>query len=221
MATPGTKRARRAVSSKRRQRILDIAAEVIAKRGFANATVREIGNEAGILSGSLYQHFESKDAMLAEILGQLLDELSSAYRAVVEESDGPVEQFPGLVRCGYELVGQHRIGMTILHNDFSYISDMPDFAFVNKFNDELAEVWQTVLRDGVDAGVFRSDINIFLTYREVMGSLLAAVRWYNPKGHISPDEVADHQTALYYRGILQCADPAHANAGKTGKLAIG
>lgn len=192
----------RAESSKRRTHILNIAADVFARRGFANATVREIATEAGILSGSLYQHFESKDSMLAEILSNLMTDLLAAYREVVATTEDIVEQFAGMVRCGYALVAEHRTGMTILHNDFSYISGIPEFGFVNEFNEELGELWLGVLRRGVEEGRFRSDLDVFLTYREVMGAMLAAVRWYNPKGRISPEQVADHQVGLYFRGLL-------------------
>jgi len=198
----------RAESSKRRQHILSIAAEVFARRGFANATVREIATEAGILSGSLYQHFESKDSMLAEILSNLMTDLLRAYREVVATTTDIVEQFRGMVHCGYSLVAEHRVGMTILHNDFSYISSIPEFDFVNEFNEELGDLWLDVLRRGVAEGRFRPDLDVFLAYREVMGAMLAAVRWYNPKGRISPDQVADHQVGLYFRGML--VDPASA-----------
>jgi AcrR family transcriptional regulator len=181
---------------------LAIAARVFAKRGFPNATVREIGAEAGILSGSLYQHFESKDSMLTEILGELLDSLIEAYAAVVAGTDDPVEQFSGLVHCGYAMVAEHRVAMTILHNDFAYISGLPQFDFVNDFNDQLAKIWVEVLRRGVDEGRFRPGLDIFLTYREVMGAMLAAVRWYDPNGRISPAQVADHHVAVYFLGML-------------------
>ena len=53
----------------RRSEILHEAAKIIASKGYASATVRDIADASGILSGSLYHHFDSKDQMLVEILG--------------------------------------------------------------------------------------------------------------------------------------------------------
>jgi AcrR family transcriptional regulator len=200
----------RAQSSKRRQHILSIAAEVFAQEGYTNATVRAIATEAGILSGSLYQHFESKDAMLAEILGSLLDRILDSYRAVVATTVNPVEQFHDMVVNGYRLVAENHVGITILHNDYAYISGIPAFSFVRDFNKELEDVWLDVLQRGIEEGFLRPDLDVYLTYREVMGALLAAVRWLDPKGRVSPEQVAEHQVRLYTQGML-----AHAPDGRS------
>src|SRR5262249_57938903 len=47
--------------SERREEILAIAAKIFADKGYASTTVREIADAAGILSGSLYHHFDSKE----------------------------------------------------------------------------------------------------------------------------------------------------------------
>ncbi len=52
----------------RRDELLGIAATLFAERGFRNTTVRDIADAAGILSGSLYHHFDSKEAMVDELL---------------------------------------------------------------------------------------------------------------------------------------------------------
>src|SRR5271154_7582711 len=53
--------------AKRRTEILRIANAVIASSGL-RTSMRQIGNAAGILAGSLYHHFDSKDALLIELL---------------------------------------------------------------------------------------------------------------------------------------------------------
>src|SRR2546422_7442849 len=47
-------------------RSLAVAAEVFASRGYSSTTVREVAEAAGILGGSLYNHFDSKEAMRSE-----------------------------------------------------------------------------------------------------------------------------------------------------------
>ena len=59
----------------RRDELLAIAAELFAERGFTNTTVRDIADAAGILSGSLYHHFDSKESMVDELLDTFQTEL--------------------------------------------------------------------------------------------------------------------------------------------------
>jgi AcrR family transcriptional regulator len=51
-----------------RQRILETAAALFAKRGFYGTSTREIADEVGIRQPSLFHHFESKQRLLAELL---------------------------------------------------------------------------------------------------------------------------------------------------------
>ena len=71
------------VTRTRRDEILAIAALQFAERGVASTTVRDIGAAAGILSGSLYHHFESKEQMVAELLLPVMQRQVDHYRQVV------------------------------------------------------------------------------------------------------------------------------------------
>ena len=51
----------------RRDELLDLAATMFAERGLRATTVRDIADSAGILSGSLYHHFKSKEQMVEEV----------------------------------------------------------------------------------------------------------------------------------------------------------
>ena len=76
--TPGPARARRGEKGRRTaEKILDVAEEVFAERGFDGATLREVASRVGIRIPSLYNHFASKDAL---------------YAAVLERGIGPVLQ---------------------------------------------------------------------------------------------------------------------------------
>ena len=70
----------------RHDQILAAAAELFARKGVAATTVREIADQVGILSGSLYHHFDSKEAMVDEILLPYLKDLGEACTRVTARS---------------------------------------------------------------------------------------------------------------------------------------
>jgi AcrR family transcriptional regulator len=59
----------------RRHRILDSAAKVFAQKGFHQATIKDIAQEAGIAYGSVYTYFESKTALLLGIFDRMRESL--------------------------------------------------------------------------------------------------------------------------------------------------
>src|SRR5579862_6847505 len=74
-----TRRARaRLVSpppSDRRTTILEAATRRFAEYGFESTTVRQIGDDVNILSGSLYHHFATKDEMLHQIVRDAVQQM--------------------------------------------------------------------------------------------------------------------------------------------------
>src|SRR3954453_4505468 len=90
-AAPG--KAKRAAAtgspSERRDHLVKLAAELFARKGFQATTVREIADEAGILSGSLYHHFDSKETIVDEVLSTFLDDLVARYRTAIGSGADP------------------------------------------------------------------------------------------------------------------------------------
>jgi AcrR family transcriptional regulator len=66
-----------------RARLLDAAATVFARRGFAAASLDEVAEEAGLTKGAVYSNFESKDELIAELLHERLDKQAMGIEAMV------------------------------------------------------------------------------------------------------------------------------------------
>ena len=66
----------------RRDELLELAAVMFAERGLRATTVRDIADSAGILSGSTYHHFASKEEMVDEVLRSLLHWLCERYHDI-------------------------------------------------------------------------------------------------------------------------------------------
>jgi len=73
---------------KRRTEVLETAASLIASSGL-RTSLQEIADAAGILPGSLYHHFESKEAILVELIRRYHDDLDRIGRIALEKLDEP------------------------------------------------------------------------------------------------------------------------------------
>src|SRR5712692_2421614 len=68
----------------KRKQILDAAAKVLARRGYAGTMLSEVAEEAGTQSGSLYYHFDSREDLIEEVLQQGVTMSFARARAVVD-----------------------------------------------------------------------------------------------------------------------------------------
>ena len=81
--------ANRRRANSRLPQLLDEAARAFAQRGFAAASVREIVGPVGMLPGSLYCHFATKEALLVAVYKQGVERISAAVDAAVAPLSAP------------------------------------------------------------------------------------------------------------------------------------
>jgi TetR/AcrR family transcriptional regulator, cholesterol catabolism regulator len=192
------------VRSKRRADMVKIASELFAQKGFRATTVREIADAAGILSGSIYHHFDSKEAIGDEILAGFLDEVLADYRAAVSTGSDPADVLERIVRSSSHTLVRHNAALTMLQNDWSYFSTQPRFAYMRKDLREIERIWITQLERGKQAGVFRADLDVKLTYRLLRDILWLPMSWRAASG-FSTDQVVDALLRLLFDGITSPA----------------
>ena len=187
----------------RRQELLRIAAELFAERGYKATTVRDIADAAGILSGSLYHHFDSKESMVHELLDSFQTELFERYDAVVASQGSPREKLDDIVRLSFEAVGSHRAEVAIFQADSAYLATFERFSYLKERNQRFRQLWIGLLEDGIASGELRSNLNVELVYRFLRDTVWVAVSWYRPGGDLTPEQVADQYLSILLEGIAK------------------
>ncbi|WP_078987354.1 TetR/AcrR family transcriptional regulator [Streptomyces sp. XY332] len=185
----------------RRRELLDIAAEVFAAQGYNATTVRKIADAAGMLAGSLYYHFDSKESMLDEILSAFLNELWQGYDTVLAAGLGPRETIEALVTESFREIDRHRAAVAIYQKESRALCVQPRFHYLSDSQQKFEKAWLGTLERGVAAQVFRADLDIRLTYRFVRDTVWVAASWYRPGGQHSPEEIARQYLSMVLDGI--------------------
>ncbi|AVL99541.1 TetR family transcriptional regulator [Gordonia iterans] len=194
--------AARTTGGSRRDELLVIAGDLFADRGLRATTVRDIADAAGILSGSLYHHFDSKESMVDELLRGFLDDLFARYREIVGAGLNAADTLRQLVIASFESIDAQHTAVAIYQNEARRLADEERFAYIADRNVEFRELWESVLRRGVDDGEFRADLDVELVYRFLRDTVWVAVRWYRPGGPKSVDQIAGQYLSVVLDGIL-------------------
>jgi AcrR family transcriptional regulator len=188
-------------ANSRRDELLELAAVMFAERGLRATTVRDIADGAGILSGSLYHHFASKEEMVDELLRGFLDWLFERYHEIVESEPNPLERLKGLFMTSFEAI-EHRHAQVVIYQDEAQrLSSQPRFSYIEDLNKQQRQMWIDVINQGVKQGYFRRDLDVDLVYRFIRDTTWVSVRWYQPGGPLTAVQVGQKYLAIVLGGI--------------------
>ena len=107
----------------RREQILATAAELFAARGFHGVSVAELGAACGISGPALYKHFPSKQAMLAEMLVSISEQLLEVGREKAEAAGDPAAAVRALVDWHVEFALGHRPLIVVQDRDWESLPE--------------------------------------------------------------------------------------------------
>jgi AcrR family transcriptional regulator len=131
--------------SPRREQILDIAADLFAQRGFHGVSVADLGAACGVSGPALYKHFPSKDAVLAEMLVSISEELLSVGRERAGAAATPADAVRALIEWHIEFALAHRALIVVQDRDWSSLADDARER-VRSLQREYVDVWAAELR---------------------------------------------------------------------------
>lgn len=189
----------------RRRELLGIAASVFAEKGVATSTVRDIADRAGILSGSLYHHFTSKDELVAEVVRDGLEESARRTEAVLGRADGKdaAQTLRSLIIENIQWVADQPDVASILSNDRQYLRDTPALSDVDHMRRTSRLVWVDVIKSGVKSKTFRNDFDPEVIVRAIFDGTLASTRWLPPARRGRPETIGTQLADFYVNGLLE------------------
>ncbi|HVR50306.1 MAG TPA: TetR/AcrR family transcriptional regulator [Pseudorhodoferax sp.] len=183
MSRPNLARSPRA--DNRLPELLDAAARLFARRGYAATSMRDIAVEVKMLSGSLYYHFPSKEELLIAVYQAGVLELEKAAVEAVERETDPWARLEALCKAHLETV--------LRDSDYAQVlirvlpDDIPQAANrLRELRDTYEQVFRTVVAQlPLSAGTDRRALRLML-----IGALNWATLWFNPDGRDSPRVLA-------------------------------
>jgi AcrR family transcriptional regulator len=185
----------------RRDELLELAATMFAERGLRATTVRDIADAAGILSGSLYHHFSSKEEIVDEVLRGFLDWLFDRYQQIIDTEPNPLARLKGLFMASFDAIEHHHAEVVIYQDEAKRLSGQPRFGYVEELNRRQRKMWVEVLTEGIDQGYFRPDVDVDVVYRFIRDTTWVSVRWYQPGGPLTAQQVGQQYLSIVLGGI--------------------
>ncbi|HEY1691608.1 MAG TPA: TetR/AcrR family transcriptional regulator [Polyangiaceae bacterium] len=168
------RRARRRPSPTRggdkRERILDAAVRVFAKKGFHATRVSEVAKAAGVADGTIYLYFQSKDELLVSLFEDRVERLLAFLQRELPAATGAAAKLRRIIELQLGLLeGERDLAevLTVILRQSTKL--MKEYA-APKFNAYL-DVIAGVVAEGQATGELRADVSPHLAARAIFGAL--------------------------------------------------
>lgn len=182
-ARPATADPAGSKSEQTRARILDAAAFVFARKGYADARLSDIARTARMQTGSLYYHFNSREDLVAEVMRVGVQQV---FRTVRERLEALPPDTGDLERLGVAL--ETHLLCLIEHNDYARANTRLSGQIPRRLQllhaaneQEYGRLWRSLLRDGQTTGALRPDVNMSAIRMFLLGAMAWSVEWFKPE----------------------------------------
>lgn len=182
----------------RQQGILDAAAAMFAKHGFNGTSIAALADSCGVSKALLYHYYDSKEALLYDMLLVHCKLLSETASNATKESDKPEEQLRSLVRALMELYMSSRDKHVVLLNDLHCLPEAQQTEIKVEERKVLQEIKDLVVKLRPD--LTPPQVTSLTMY--LMGAVNWTYTWFKPQGQVSAMDYADLATATFLNGLL-------------------
>lgn len=193
----------------RRDQIKRVAAKLFVERGVGGTSVRDIADGVGLLSGSLYHHFSSKDAIAFAILDDFIEDLNAHYASVLPHVSGLREELRALLYSSIEVAEKHPYATEIYQNELSFHGPHAPAQIAEGVR-HANQFWVDTVTHARDNGQLRQGLDPEEFSRMVRESVWWSVRQHREALAERGTSIADTLLAVFLDGGAAPTSPAPA-----------
>ena len=197
----------------RRAEICRAAAQIFRDRGFDATSVSDIARALGLTKAGLYHYFESKEALLFEIMSFGLDRVRDEVVVLVRGIRDPEERLRQLIVRHARITTRGQGAVAHLGDE---IRALPPAS--RKQLEERMRVYFDLVRDTL--GELKSasrlrPVDLTVAAFSVLGMILWLPRWFRQDGRLTQEQVANEIASIAIGGLIV---PARAGRRRRKKV---
>lgn len=203
MSTIPTRNQASAVRKPREERwseILDAATELFYHKGYEGTSLQEIAEKLGIMKGSLYYYIRSKEDILFVVLNTTHQAGLENMVQMAGMGGTALDRLRNMIVGHIQYIGDNLIRTAVFLNE---MKSLPQEAQDRILGGEVSypKLFENVLREGLEEGTIKGDLDPRLTATIVLGSLNSTYRWLHPERAGNTQKVADYFSRILITGL--------------------
>ncbi|MDP2560657.1 TetR/AcrR family transcriptional regulator [Psychrobium sp. 1_MG-2023] len=182
-------------------RLLKASAELFKSKGYDKTTVRDIANQVGIQSGSIFHHYASKQAILCAVMEQAIILNMARLRLALSLNETLKEQLHALILSELQaIILDNGIAMAVLVYEWRSLEN-ENKQKILELRDEYEQIWLDILTQAHHQQLINTTPMVLR--KLLTGAISWTTNWYKPHGELSIDELAEMTLALAINNNLK------------------
>lgn len=184
----------------RRKQILDVATRLFYENGFSETSMQDIGEEVGLLKGSLYYYINAKEEMLFEVLRDLHVVSLELTRKVEFGTQTPLEQLRAYLIGLTTYAGHNAIRLAIFLRDFRFLSPDQQRQIIAE-RDVYTQVARQLIEEAQQLGQVSNELCPKTMGMTALSATEGVHKWYRPSGERPIEAIAEEVAGVIISGI--------------------
>jgi AcrR family transcriptional regulator len=179
--------------------ILSSAEALFLRKNYADVTMEDIAEAAGVTKGAAYHHFANKESLYVAMMQSALKEKQALFQMAVVSPGTCRERLRKLTRIFLELPREKRDVMKLVRRDINIFKDPVRNQLVRAYQSALPEQIEIILTDGIrDGELAPADVRLLTwMYVAIVEVILTP---YAERVFDNQNEMLDFVTRLFFNG---------------------
>nr|WP_180203617.1 TetR/AcrR family transcriptional regulator [Pseudomonas sp. SbOxS1]NYU03351.1 TetR/AcrR family transcriptional regulator [Pseudomonas sp. SbOxS1] len=178
----------------RHQQIRDTALHLFVTEGYGNVSLRQLAAPLGLSAGSLYNHLESKQSLLFEMINDHLQDLLKSVEREVRKTKDVLAQLRSFIRIHIKVHIQHQ-SLSLLSNLELRSLDAASRAEIKLLLKRYRSCLSNIISNGMQSGVFRSQ-HLPTAIQTVLAMLSSVAFWFDETLPLGSSQLTTQLTAM-------------------------
>ncbi|MDA2979236.1 MAG: TetR/AcrR family transcriptional regulator [Actinomycetota bacterium] len=171
-----------------------------ATYGYHGTSMRDLGDDLGILGSSIYAHVGGKHELLVAVVERASDLFSASAAAAIALGGDPDDTLKALVAGHIDVLVDHAAEAKTFLNEAWFLEES-DRLHVIQIRNDYEAVFRRTIQLGVDDGTFRRGVDVEVASIYILSILNAIERWFRPNGRLDRAELATDMHRFIVEGL--------------------
>ena len=181
--------------------VLSNAARLFREKGFERTSLKEIAEACNMLPGSLYYRYNSKEALLVELMRRGIDLVTAEVESAYASSDDPVERLRLCINAHLRALLVDSDAVYVLLFEWRALGPEARKEII-ELRDQYESLWAGILETMIAQGVVRKNVDGRLLRLIGLGALNWVATWFDPNGAHSLDAIGDLIWQIAMEGVI-------------------
>jgi AcrR family transcriptional regulator len=185
----------------RKEEIVRTAEMLFKKKGYTAVTMRDIAQAMGIKAASLYNHIQSKQQILSDIIINIGEQFTDGMKEIVAmEEATSIQKLEGIIRLHVKITVENPSRMATMNNDWMHLEEKLEYYLQLRRNYE--ESFRQILKKGIEKDEIK-DVNPEIILFSILSTLRSLYLWIPKKEDIIKEDLLGKLSQVLLTGVTK------------------